>query len=414
MELAYSSIEGKSKKYKVALAALVVLALAGFACFIISYLSGHQVFGSNNAVPWGLPIVMAIYLIGLSAGSLILSSLTYVFGREEYKPIARAAVFLAVVLIFGAMIFIALDLGRPEKFWRLFMFFYLNNMTSMFAINGILYGGYFVISLAYLGVIFSGNTKISRIMGIVAVSWAILVHMGTGAIFGFIEAREIFNSPIKPIEFLAAAMESGLALLILMVYLSLKLAKRKLDKGVIFSLARLFLIVTVVLFILVLVDKLTHIYSPNRGAVMFLLTGPYSMYFWAQVGLAYIVPIAILVHPKAGRTIKGVLIAATSAVVGIFFERFALVIPGAAQPLHYYPGHIEGIWGAVGPFPFMPVEIILTIGMTGLVGLLYLMGLKLFELLPAEKEVIEVVEVVEEVEAVKEVGEAEKPESEEA
>jgi Ni/Fe-hydrogenase subunit HybB-like protein len=51
-------------------------------------------------------------------------SLTYVFRKEEYQPISRIAVFLAIVLIFGAMVGIALDLGRPEKSWRLFMFLY--------------------------------------------------------------------------------------------------------------------------------------------------------------------------------------------------------------------------------------------------------------------------------------------------
>ncbi|MFH0942488.1 MAG: NrfD/PsrC family molybdoenzyme membrane anchor subunit [Chloroflexota bacterium] len=151
MASSFVSLDGKSKGYRAAVAILAVLALAGFVSFIISYIQGHQVLGSSNTVPWGMPIVLAIFLVGLSAGSPILSSLTYVFGREEYRPIARMAVFLAIVLIFGAMLSIAIDLGRPEKFWRLFMFFYLNNMLSMFAINGILYGGYFVISLFYLG-----------------------------------------------------------------------------------------------------------------------------------------------------------------------------------------------------------------------------------------------------------------------
>jgi len=393
MALTYSSIEGKSKAYYAVVAALAVLALAGFVSFIFSYVGGHKFFGSNNIVPWGLPIVIAIYLIGLSAGSLILSSLTYVFGREEYRAISRVAVYLAIVLIFGAMVSIALDLGRPEKFWRLFMFFYLNNMNSMFAINGILYGGYFVISITYLGVIFSGRKGLTRKVGILAVCWAILVHMGTGAIFGFIAAREIFYSPIKPLEFLAAAMVSGLALLILTVFLSLKLTKRRIDPNIITSLGKLLLAVTVVLSILVLVDKLTHYYSPNRAGVEYLLTGHYNPLFWAQVGLGYLLPLAILIHPRYGRRVGGVLTASGLAVVGIFFERYALVIPGAAFPLNYYPADIEGIWGRIGPFPLTPVEVTVSVGIFALLGLLYLLGLKLLNLLPPKEELSEVKEV---------------------
>jgi Ni/Fe-hydrogenase subunit HybB-like protein len=93
MELTYTSIEGKSRRYYIAVAVLAAVALAGLISFAISYTYGHQMFGSSNVIPWGLPIIIAIYLIGLSAGSLILSSLTYVFGQERYKPIARMAVW---------------------------------------------------------------------------------------------------------------------------------------------------------------------------------------------------------------------------------------------------------------------------------------------------------------------------------
>jgi molybdopterin-containing oxidoreductase family membrane subunit len=297
------------------------------------------------------------------------------------------AVFLAIVLIFGAMIAIAVDLGRPEKFWRLFMFFYLNNMTSMFALNGILYGGYFVISLTYLGFILANNYKWIRRVGILAVCWAVLVHMGTGAIFGFIATREIFNSPIKPLEFLAAAMVSGLALLIISVVLTFKFSKRSLNKEIIVALGRLLSIVIILLFVLVIVDKLTHFYSPNRDATVFLFTGRYSPLFWAgQIGLAYIIPLIILFHPKARKTIKWIMIATACVVVGIFFERFVLVIPGLAYPLHYYPGHIEGVWGEAGSFPLLPTEIILSIGMFALLGVIYFLGLRFLDLLPVSAE----------------------------
>ena len=383
MEATYTSIEGKSRQYYLALGVLGAIAVAGLASFAVSYLQGHQVFGSSNVIPWGLPIVIAIYLIGLSAGSLILSSLTYVFGQEKYKPIARVAVFLAIVLIFGAMVAIAVDLGRPEKAWRLFMFFYLNNMTSMFALNGILYGGYFVISLTYLGTILANKPKLTRPIGIFAVCWAALVHMGTGAIFGFIATREIFFSPVKPFEFLAAAMVSGLALLIIAVYATLRLNGRSVSYEIIYSLRRLLAMLIVLLLLLVTVDKLTHIYSPSRDAAMFLLTGRYSSLFWSgQIGLGYIIPLIILVHPRTSKSITWILVAATSVVVGIFFERLALVLPGLAYPLHYYPGHVEGVWGQVGSFPIMPVEVVLSVGMFAFLGVLYFLGLKFMDLLP--------------------------------
>ncbi len=386
MKSSFVPIEGKSRGYYVLVAVLAVLALAGLTSFAISYIQGHQVFGSSNVIPWGMPIVLTIYLIGLSAGSLILSSLTYVFGREEYRPIAKMAVFLAIVLIFGAMLSIAIDLGRPEKFWRLFMFFYLNNMTSMFAINGILYGGYFVISLVYLGSIFANQPRFTRIMGIIAVCWAVLVHMGTGAIFGFIAAREAWVSPIKPFEFLAAALTSGIALLIVAVILTLKFSGREVRRETITSLGRMLSIFIIILLVLVFIDKLTHFYSPHRGPTVYMLAGHFSWIFWAfQIGMGAVIPLAILFNPRLNKTIRGVALAAVSVVIGVFFERYYLVIPGAAYPQHYYPGKIEGVWGAVGSFPLTPCEMTLSVGIVALLGLLYVLGLKYLELLPAKE-----------------------------
>ena len=383
MHLSFKPIEGKSRSFYVLAATLTLLSLTGLMSFVISYIKGHQSLGTNNIIPWGMPIVITIYLIGLSAGSLILSSLTYVFRKEEYRPISRIAVFFAIVLIFGAMVGIALDLGRPEKSWRLFIFFALNNMRSLFAVNGILYGGYFVISLVYLGLMFADKPKSTRIMAVIAICWAALVHMGTGAIFGFIAARPIFYSPLRPLEFLAAAMASGLALLIILLALIFKLAKRKFNQDIILSLGKLLLALIIPLFILVFVDKLTHLYSPHREPMIWLLTGPFSSIFWGfQVGCAYVLPLILLAHPRFNRTRTGVMGAAILVVIGIFAERFVLVIPGAAYPLPFYPGKIEGIWGEPGYFPFTLVEIFMSLGIFGLMGLFLVLGLKHLELLP--------------------------------
>jgi Ni/Fe-hydrogenase subunit HybB-like protein len=386
VEFSYSPVEGKSRSYKLLVAVVAALALLGLVSFFVSYIEGHQVLGTNNAVPWGMPIILFVYFIGLSAGSLILSSLTYVFGQEQYKPIARLAVFTAILLIFGALLFIAVDLGRPEKFWRLFMFFYLNNMKSMFAINGILYSVYFVISLIYFGFIVANKPKFTKIIGTIAVIWAIMVHTGTGTIWGVVASREIYYSPIKPFEFLAAAITSGTGLLILVVTATLYFTKRAIDKKLLFSLARLLSIVIVVLLVMVFFDKLIHAYFPAREGTMFLFTGPYWWLFWClQIGMGIVIPLLILFHPRAGKSVKGVLIASASVVIGVLGERAALVIPGTAQVQQLYPGTIQGVWGAVGTFSITFWETALSIGVIALAALLFVLGLKYLEILPASE-----------------------------
>lgn len=253
----------------------------------------------------------------------------------------------------------------------------------MFAINAILYSGYFVICLVYLAVLFAEKPKFPRTVAVIAIFWAALVHMGTGAIFGFIAARPIFYSPLKPLEFLAAAMASGLALLIVLVATIFRFARRNFNVNILFSLGKLLLALIILLFVLVFIDKLTHLYSADREPTLWLLTGHYAWIFWGlQVGFAYVLPMILLGHPRSNKTLKGVIGAALLVVIGIFGERFVLVIPGAAYPLPFYPGTIEGIWGALGHFPFTLAETLISLGIFGLMGLFLVLGLKHLELLP--------------------------------
>jgi molybdopterin-containing oxidoreductase family membrane subunit len=239
----------------------------------------------------------------------------------------------------------------------------------------------------------AGKSGAAKITGSIAAGWAVLVHMGTGAIFGFIAAREAWSSPIKPFEFLAAALTSGLALLIIAVVLTLYFTNRAVKKEVISSLGKLLGIFIIVLAVLILMDKLTHLYSPARDATVYALAGPYSWIFWAlQIGLVIVVPLTILFNNRWNKSIGWTVLAAILVVIGVFFERYYLVIPAAAYPMEYYPGHIEGVWGAISSLRLTPVEIILSVGIIALLAFLFMLGLKYLELLPPPEEKKEALE----------------------
>jgi Ni/Fe-hydrogenase subunit HybB-like protein len=386
VDLSYVSIEGKSRNYRITLAILAALSVIGLVCFAISYVQGHQLFGTSNVIPWGLPIVVAIFLIGLSAGLHILAFLIYIIGQEKYKQVIKAAVFLAVVLIFGAMIAIAVDLGRPEKFWRLFMLFYMNNMTSMFALNAIFYSSYFVSAFIYLIALLTDRKKLSFIMGMVAFGFAMLTHGGTGAIFGFIAARETWFSSLAPFEFIFAAFASSMALLILVLLIIYKTTDRKIDWKMIGSLGGLLKFFLIGLIILMVINELTHLYPAGRDAIMYMISGPYSWLFWGfQVFLGMLIPLFLLYYRKTKNSATGIVLATVLVVIGIAVKRYYLVIPGAAYPQHYYPGNIEGVYGAIGHFTFTPVEVGWAIGMFAFLVAIFLLGLRYMKLLPAKE-----------------------------
>ncbi|MDD4858878.1 MAG: polysulfide reductase NrfD [Dehalococcoidales bacterium] len=384
-ELSYSPIEGKSRGYRNMVFAIGIVIAIFIVSYLTAYLKGFQVWGVSNTVPWGQLITLDIYFIGLSAGAIVVSSLGYVFKKEEYKPIGRLAVYVGLLCMIGAMICVLTDLGRPEKFWRLFMFFYLNNMTSVFAINGIFYGGYILLMIVYLWLVMEGKHHLATLIGTVDVCWAVLVHTFTGSIFGLISTREILTSPIKPFEFVVAACTSGTSLLIILAYISFKKSKRHLDPKLLISLGKLLSYFIIVLLIMVFFDKLVHTYFPHREGAVFLMTGPYWWLFWIlQIGMGIVIPLIILFHPKWGKSLKGVMTASASVVIGVLGERAAIVIPGTAQVQNLFPGELQGVWGTPGTFSITFWETTMSLGAVAMVALLFVLGLRYLPILPAK------------------------------
>jgi molybdopterin-containing oxidoreductase family membrane subunit len=210
--------------------------------------------------------------------------------------------------------------------------------------------------------------------------------MGTGAIFGLIGNREIFFSPIKPFEFLAAALTSGTSLIILVAVITFKLTQRSIKEEMVLSLGKLLWYMILVLLVMVFVDKVTHLYFPNREATVYLFTGDYWWVFWLfQIGLGIVLPLILLSLSRTKRSVKWITVAAASVVFGVFGERAALVIPGTAHPQPFFPGHIEGAWGEPGIFRITSWETFLSLSIVSFVVLLFVLGLKYLEILPARE-----------------------------
>lgn len=386
----FKTIQGRSRAFYLLTSVLSALVLAGaYATWLIDQ-HGLYLSGMNNRIPWGLPIVMAVFYIGLSAGSLVVSSLYGVFGKQEYKPFARVATFMALLLMIGGLLSILSDQGRLDRVLvEPFLHF---NPLSMLSINPFLYSTYIVICTIYLCVLMIGNDKWTRILALVAVLWAILVHSGTGAIFGCVP-RELYESPLLPPSFIAAALSSGTALMILIILALFNLTKRPLDEEPILWMSRLLAVFIVVAGYLVFVENAHRYYlAPSRVAERYFLFGGFhSVLFWVgMIFIGAIVPATILFVHKSGDSIRWVATAAAMVVAGVFCERYLIVIPGLSHPPDIVPGWRitqsaveEGVVGYCPSF----YELVQALGVVALIALSFIWGLKLLKLLPTEARI---------------------------
>ena len=386
METKFKTIEGKSPQYYLLAAVLALLILPGVLATWIMYQHGLYHSGMTNRIPWGLQIILAVFYIGASAGSLVISSLYGIFGKLEYKPFARIAVYLALWFLIAALLSILTDLGRLDNLKSSFSHF---NFLSMLSINPFLYNMYILICIVYLWAMLKEKEKAVKVIALVAVIWAILVHSGTGAIFGFVP-RELYQSALLPPSFIAAALSSGTALMILVILALFKLTKRPLDNELVVRLGRLLGVFVVIVVYFIFVENSYRLYlAESREAGMhFLFHGTSSLLFWGGlVLLGSIVPAVVLFHPRTARSIPWIAFSSVLVVFGVLCERYLIVIPGQTHPPDLFP-NMEIVSSplpeGVVHYTISWFEIFQAVGVAALVGFAFVVGLRVLKLAPTE------------------------------
>jgi len=386
METKFETIEGKSPQFYMLAAVLALLILPGVLATWIMYQHGLYHSGMTNRIPWGLQIILAVFYIGASAGSLVISSLYGIFGKLEYKPFARIAVYLALWFLIAALLSILTDLGRLDNLKSSFSHF---NFLSMLSINPFLYNMYILICIVYLWAMLKEKEKAVKVIALVAVIWAILVHSGTGAIFGFVP-RELYQSALLPPSFISAALSSGTALMILVILALFKLTKRPLDNELVVRLGRLLGVFVVIVVYFIFVENSYRLYlAESREAGMhFLFHGTSSLLFWGGlVLLGSIVPAVVLFHPRTARSIPWIAFSSVLVVFGVLCERYLIVIPGQTHPPDLFP-NMEIVSSplpeGVVHYTISWFEIFQAVGVAALVGFAFVVGLRVLKLAPTE------------------------------
>ena len=387
MDIKFESIDGKSTHFYLVLAALAALAVTGGIATLYVINKGLWVTGMYNRVPWGIQITMAVYYIGLSAGSLVISGLYGVFGKMEYKPFARIAVYVAMLFLIAGLMSILTDQGRMDRvFVQPFVHF---NLQSMFSINPLLYVGHILICVVYLWALFKEKKRLTKVIATLAFGWAFCVHSGTGAIFGF-GARVLYESPLLPASFVAAAMASGTALMIVVIVSLFRITRRHVDDELVLWLGRFLSVALLVVVYFLAAENAYRAYvvELRQAAMYYLFGGFHSVLFW--VGLLLIgcfIPMFVLFNRKTGRQVRWVVFASVLVVFGVLCERYVIVFPGLTHPPEMFPGMeivAPGLIEGVASYSISALEVLQALGVFGAIGFLFVVGLRVFKLLPTE------------------------------
>lgn len=370
-------------------AAGTAVTLAGLAAARAMEEHGHVITGMDNQVVWGLPHVFAIFMIVAASGVLNVASIGSVFGQPLYKPRAPLSGLLCLALLAGGLMVLMLDLGRPERVIVALTHF---NLTSVFAWNVFLYSGMAAIVVVYLWTMFERRFNArSKPAGIAALVWRFMLTTGTGLIFGFLVARQAYQSALLAPLFIVLSFAWGLAVFVIVQAAMYVWNGRVLPPAALERLARLLAIFVAASLYLVAVFHLTNAYFARQADftafLLFAPGQPYALLFWAgYVLLGSAVPFVMLVWPAA-RSGPGLAVAAGFVVLGAFAFLYVFIIGGQAWPLEIFPGHVVSSSFADGQLaryvPRWP-EWLLGLGGLGAAFVLTVVGVRVLDFMPQD------------------------------
>ncbi len=388
MKSAYFQSVSSSRGYWLISAIAGVITLAGLIGAEHMESAGHWVTGMSNQVVWGVPHVFAIFLIVAASGALNTASIASVFARDDYKPLARLSALLAIALLSGGLAVLVLDLGRPD---RLIVAMTHYNFKSIFAWNIFLYIGFMFIVGIYLWMMFEPRmNRFTARVGTAAFIWRLVLTTGTGSIFGFLVAREAFDSAVMAPLFIVMSLSFGTALTLLIGMLIFWINGATMDPALAQKLRRLLGFFVIGVAYLVAVDHLTKLYVTGHHQLeQFILVdgGIYTLLFWGvQILLGTVVPAILLLLPRFCQ--RGYLIAAALlVVVGALTQVYVLIIGGQVFPLELFPGYsVTSTFydGVIADYTPSLAELALGMGGMGLAVLVTLIGVRILPFVPVQ------------------------------
>lgn len=374
-----------SSKLKATYGVLGALVVAGVAAWIYQLANGLGVTGMSNGVSWGLYIACFMFFVGLSAGGLIVASSASVFHIAEYKKVALPAIICSTVCICCAGMFVLIDMGGIQRVWRILVG---PNPTSPLVWDVCVISCYLIINIVYLVFMCSKKPGAADKVSIVsrfALPIAILVHSVTAWIFGLQVSKEWYTAIMAPI-FVASAMDSGLALLLLALMGLNKSGVFQVENKLISSLAGLLAVCIAVDAFFIGCECLTMAYPGAKGAeaLSVMAGGITAPFFWIEIIGGLLIPFLLMVFAKNRANMKLVGLACVLVVAGVFCKRIWLLFTSFYEfNIAGAPGVISGssaargasgvdVFAMLGTYAPTWVEIAVVVGVVSLGALAFI------------------------------------------
>ncbi len=364
------------------LAFLLVLIGGGLYGYSFQFKEGLNITGMTDQVSWGLYISNFTFLVGVAAAAVLLIIPAYVYNFGPIKEITILGEILAVCAILMCMMFVTLDMGRPERAWHLMPIVGTPNFPSsilgwdVLVLNGYLFINLFV-CIYLLGTLYFGkkvNYKFILPFIFLSIPWAVSIHTVTAYLYNGLGARPFWNSAILAPRFLASAFCSGPALCIIIFQVVRKFTNFHVSDKALFKIAEMICIAMGINLLLLGAEVFKELYtdSLHKAPIVYLFVGLHGqtgLVKWIWTALTFnVLSFFLFLIPRTRRNYVTLNIACVLIVIGVWIEKgMGLVIPG------FIPTPLGEVW------EYTPrlYETMITVGVWALGIFIYTLALKI-------------------------------------
>ncbi|RMG44582.1 MAG: polysulfide reductase [Acidobacteria bacterium] len=358
---------------------MAAIALWGLFAYSLQLRWGLGMTGLNVPEYWGIYIICFVFFIGISHAGTLISAILRISKAEWRRSITRSAEFITVLVIgFGAIQPI-IDLGRPDRVLNVILYgsvtspllwdvcsiclyltassiyLYIPMIPDLALIRDLGIRPrwlYWFLALGYEGKPHQKEVleKIISVLAVAVIPIAVSVHTIIGWIFA-LTLRPMWHSTIFGPYFVVGAIYSGIAALIL----AMAVLRRVYGLGNYFkdihfnNMGLMLLLMSCLWFYFTFAEHLTAWYGGEEAEMATLwskLTGEYAFPFWLMVASCFFIPFVLMCR-QATRGVWGTSIASFFVVLGMWLERFNIVVPTSQNPrlprevVHYVPSWVE-------------------------------------------------------------------------
>ncbi len=367
------------------------------------------IYPNEVEIHWSILVVVYPYVTGLVAGAFILASLVQVFNVKEVQPTYRLALLTALAFLIIAPLPLLLHLGHPLRSYEIFLTPQLSSAMAMFGFVYLWYLmavlllelwfeyrkdlvvwsreaafplnwlyrilSFFSTDISERAVAF--DHKAIKIITLIGIPSAFLLHGYVGFIFGSVKANPWWSSVLMPLVFLMSAIVSGIALVVFLYMVVTPLSGKSVNMACLDKITSYLFYAVIVDFTLEGLDFIHRLYESEESIKILsrLVTDKLFISLWIiQIFLGMLLPLGILIVVKSlkiNEELRRLFYFAAAILIqlGIFATRWNVVIGGqlfskSFRGLTTYKMEVVGIEGLIAALvllitPFIILTVLL-------------------------------------------------------